>query len=211
MRSANPRSWPWLTLAVLALGLVFTVLPESLRTACEYDRHALANGEVWRLWTAHFVHFSARHAGIDLLTLSVIGICVEHRSGWFLLAGLLICAPPVLSLALYFGVPDLLVYRGASALCVACGVVLGLVLWHGAPAMRRWLLGVAGAFACKLVYEATLGTTNFSGLEDGVRVAWQAHVLGAAFGIFAFMAWRCRGPISIQENRDAATASRLLA
>jgi len=211
MRSASPYRWPWLALATLALGLAFAVLPESLRVACEYDRQALTDGEAWRLWTAHFVHFSTRHACVDLLTLAMLGMCIECRCGWRLLAGLLICAPPVLSLTLYFAVPDLLVYRGASALCVACGAMLGLRLWHEMPTMRRLLLGMAGAFACKLAYEATCNAANFSGLGGGVRIAWQAHLFGVAFGVFAFTAWRYWEPDAIQENRDATPTTGLLA
>jgi len=211
MRSASPYRWPWLALATLALGLAFAVLPESLRVACEYDRQALIDGEAWRLWTAHFVHFSARHAGVDLSTLAMLGMCVQRRCGWRVLASLLICAPPLLSLALYFAVPELLVYRGASALCVACGAMLSLTLWCDVPTMRRLLSGTVGAFACKLAYEATSGAASLSGLGGGVCIAWQAHLLGVAFGVFAFSVWRSREPASIQENRDATPTMELLA
>lgn len=211
MRSVSPRSWPWLALVTLALGAAFAVVPESLRVIGEYDRRALADGEAWRLWTAHFVHFSARHAGVDLLTFALLGMCVERRCGSRMLACLLICVPPLLSLALYFIVSDLFVYRGASALCVACGVMLGLTLWHEAPTVRRWLLVAVGLFACKLIHEATCGAANFSGLGGDVRVAWQAHAFGAAIGVCAFVMSRCREPASIQENRDAASGPRLLA
>lgn len=199
MHSASPHRLPWLASTVLALGFVFAALPESLRIACEYDRQALADGETWRLWTAHFVHFSVRHAGVDLLTFAAIGLCLERRCGWRLLACLLICAPPALSLALYFAVPELLVYRGASAFCVACGAMLGLTLWGEMPAMRRLLLGMAGAFTCKLAYEAICGGANLSGLGGGVRVAWQAHLLGVALGVFAFVAWRCLEPLQFKK------------
>lgn len=211
MGSVGPGSWPWLTLATLALGAAFATLPESLRVACEYDRLALIAGQVWRVWTAHFVHFSVRHASVDLLTLAAFGACIERRCGWRVLAFLLICAPLLLSSALYFAVPDLLAYRGASALCVACGAMLGLILWHEVPAMRRGLLVMTGAFACKLVYEAMCGAMNVSGLHGDVRIAWQAHALGAAFGACAFTAWRWRRSSRIQESRDAASMPRLLA
>lgn len=193
------------------LGVAFAVLPESLRVACEYDRQALAAGEVWRLWTAHLVHFSARHAFVDLLVLTALGSCIERRQGARSLASLFLCAPPLLSLALHFFVPDLAVYRGASALCVAFGTVLGMVLWRDVPAVRVALLGVAGVFAFKLVHEAAGDGTNFSGLRGDIYIVWQAHVFGAVLGVGGFAVRRYRMLATILENRDVAPAPRLLA
>ena len=181
------------------------------RSASEYDRQALADGELWRLWTAHLVHFSARHAGVDLLTLGLLGACVERRCGWRVVGAVLVVVSPLLSLTLLVGVAQLHIYRGASALCVVYAIMLGLVLWHDAAVLRSWLLVAAGLFVGKLVYEAMGGAQNAAGLHEEVRVAWPAHLFGAAFGVCAFAAWRSRGHVPIQRTGDARTVQIVIA
>ena len=232
MCHANLRRWPLLALALPAVGTGFAALPESWRIACEYDRQALAAGEAWRLWTAHFVHFSARHAGVDLATLFVLCFAIERRCGSRALANRLLWMPPLLSLGLYFAVPELAVYRGASGLCVAFGVLLGLALWRESRQLRLLLILLAVLFAFKSLSEAAGFAPDFAGLDGTARVAWQAHWLGA---LLAVLFDGCLGrmllrfiPISngtratnrilaappppqIQENRDVVSPVRLLA
>lgn len=191
-RAALPRL-PWTALVVLGLGAILAAVPESWRSALEYDRHALAAGEVWRIWTGHLVHFSARHAVVDLATLAALAWAVEMRCGHRVAAGLLLCAPPLLSLALFFCVPELAVYRGASGLCVVYGSALALALWSGSRRMRASVLLVAALFVLKTGFEAIGSPADFSGLGDGVRVAWQAHVFGALIGVLCAALFRCAG------------------
>jgi len=180
---------PALALALAAIGIALALSPESLRSALEYDRNALAADECWRAWSGHVVHFSARHAGVDLAAAFVLAAGIEMRCGHRLLAAMLLCAPPLLSLALYLGAPELVVYRGASGLCAVFAMALGLVLWKESRAMRTPLIALTGLFALKTLCEATGVAANVSGLDHGVRVVWQAHAFGAVLGIGAFVLW----------------------
>lgn len=177
---------PLVALALLALGTAIALLPEPLRTALEYDRDALAASEWWRVWSGHFVHFSARHAGVDLAAAFVLAAGVEMRCGHRVLSAMLLCGPPLLSLALYFAAPELAAYRGASGLCAAFATALGLTLWKESPAMRAPLIVLAVLFALKTLCEAIGLGANVSGLNGAVRVVWQAHAFGAVLGIGAF-------------------------
>lgn len=53
-----------------AVGLVGVLLllqlgGESVRGALRFERDAIAAGELWRLWTAHFVHLGWNHAWLN--------------------------------------------------------------------------------------------------------------------------------------------------
>jgi len=179
MCSASLPRLPLVTLAVFAVGVLLAALPESQRIALEYNRDALATGEGWRLWTGHFVHFSLRHAAVDLMALSALVLCLERRGEGWVAVSLLLCASPLLSLSLYFSVPGLTIYRGASGLCATITVMLGLRLWRDSRRSRPFVLIIAILFIGKLMGESSGAAANFSGLAGGVQVAWQAHLLGA--------------------------------
>jgi rhomboid family GlyGly-CTERM serine protease len=221
-----------LALALPALGAAFALAPESWSSVLEYSRDALAAGEEWRLWTGHLVHFSTRHAGIDLATLLVFCAAIEKRCGCRVLANRLLWMPPLLSLGLYFTAPELAVYRGASGLCVAFGVMFGLALWRESRRLRPLLLLLAVLFAFKSANEAAGFALDFAGLDGTARVAWQAHwlgvllallfdgCLGRMFSRFVLISITARAtnripaavPLrQIQENRDVAWPGRLLA
>ncbi|HEX7916842.1 rhombosortase [Rudaea sp.] len=183
------RRLPALALVLLAIGIAIALLPEPLRTALECERNALAAGEWWRAWSGHVVHFSARHAAVDLAAAFALAAGIEMCCGHRALAAMMLYAPPLLSLALYFSAPELAVYRGASGLCAAFATILGLVLWKESPAMHAPLIALAGLFALKTWCEATGFAANVSGLDEGVRVVWQAHAFGAVLGAGAFALW----------------------
>lgn len=183
---------PVVALALLVIGVAVVLVPEPLRTMLEYDRNALAAGEWWRAWSGHIAHFSVRHAGVDLAAAFALAAGIEMRCGHRALTAMLLNAPPLLSFALYLGVPELAVYRGASGLCAALAAVLGLVLWKEAAAMRVPLIALAALFTLKTWCEAIGFAANVSGLDGGVRVVWQAHAFGTVLGIGAFALWSRR-------------------
>jgi hypothetical protein len=76
--------------------------------------------EVWRLWTAHLVHYGAAHAALNAVAaLPPLVLLRGKRLGW------LIAAAPLISLGiLAFERPD--EYRGVSALVVALWLYAGL-------------------------------------------------------------------------------------
>ncbi|WP_130471861.1 hypothetical protein [Candidatus Magnetaquicoccus inordinatus] len=48
---------------------VLAFLPEELLMGLSYQRQDLLNGEWWRLWSGHFVHYSPQHALQDIMAL----------------------------------------------------------------------------------------------------------------------------------------------
>lgn len=165
-------------LACVALAL----LPEAVCAQLAYDRGAILSGELWRLWSAHFVHFSLPQALADAVVLFAMGALAEPVCGTRRVALALALGAPLISLGLLALAPALVEYRGASGLGVMLGVAAGGALW---PASARWkaaIAVVAVAFAAKTTCEASGLSFHASTLPDGVAVAWQAHALGAVLG-----------------------------
>lgn len=168
-------------LAVLCLAPL--LLPEVGQNGLEYRREGVLAGEIWRLWSGHFVHFSMQHALLDGFAGMFLAIALLHWwSGRMLLLRLLVLAP-LISLVLMWGVPDMAIYRGASGLDMA---LLGILLRQMAmtrPAWRSGLIGIALLLGGKLLLDALGGF--WSSLPPGVEVAWQAHGAGLLLGWLA--------------------------
>jgi len=176
LERAPASSFAALTYVALAL------LPESVASQLAYDRGAILSGELWRLWSGHFVHFSLQHALGDALVLFAMGALVEQVAGTRRLALALGFGAPLISLGLLAIAPALGEYRGGSGLGVMFAVAAGATLWSESARWKAAIGVVAVAFAAKTICEASGLSFDATTLPDGVAVAWQAHALGALLG-----------------------------
>lgn len=171
------RLWVYLAIALMSFSQLFFI-------KFIYDRHVLSV-EPWRLWTAHWVHLGVWHWALNVAALALlpeIFLRASHR--FFLL--LWFTLPPLLSLMLYFLMPDLFQYAGLS------GVLHGLYLAFALSATQNsyvaerkmgWLV-VLGVCA-KVGWEAYSGNSQTAKLI-GAPVVLQAHQYGAGLG---FLIW----------------------
>ncbi len=157
-------------------------LPDSLLATARYDRDALADGEWWRLITAHVVHLNTRHALLNAAAAAVLVLLVGQALTlrawlWILLTALL-----AVDVGLWFLEPNVSWYVGASG--VLHGVIAGGALTLAIA--RDW----RGAFLlvlliAKLGYEhLTSGDIGFSG---DLPVVLVAHLYGALGGAAGFL------------------------
>lgn len=174
-----PLATALLALACLAAG--FT----SLAPLLAYDRAALLAGEIWRLWTGHLVHFSAQQLFVDLSALLLAGWLVERERGTRFTAGLVLLGMPAISIALLLASPQLHAYRGISGVVMLLALAAATSMWSARPGARPALLLLGSALALKTAVDAAGVVPELSSLPPDVRVAWQAHVAGAAFGWLA--------------------------
>ena len=139
----------------------------------EYDRSAIFRGELWRLWTGQFCHWSPLHLAGNLA--AVVGLAVV--AGWPIRRWLvwLPLAAPLLSLFLLAAVPDLSRYRGLSGLVAL--LVVGAAAEGGA--IGRIL---AAAYLVKLAFDAASGASSPL-LPEGIVTAWPAHLGGLLLGL----------------------------
>lgn len=179
----------------LAAALVCTALafaPEPVLELLEFAPGALGNGQFWRLWTGHLVHFSMQHALADALVLLAAGAIVERENGrrrWLL--ALALCTP-LISAALLFATPALTYYRGASAIAVLAIVLACQAYWRSNPRSRPLVALIGLALAAKTMGEALGYSLGAAGLPDDVAVAWQAHAFGAMAALATAAMWSGR-------------------
>jgi len=149
---AKPSSLPWFTLIAAALAVGAWFVPGAF-DALVYDRRKILDGQLWRLVTGHWVHFTGSHLFWNLAILIPAGAWLEKRAPaaprWTLLV-----SPLAISLALLAFDPSLTIYAGISG--IAAGVLVALVV-HGLrtqPTARLWWLAVFILFAAKITIEA---------------------------------------------------------
>lgn len=169
---------PWLTLALAAMAILLYLLCGPSPADWVFDRAAIAEGEWWRLITAHWVHSDSAHAGWDIGALLLFGAVFEKRLQWRLPLGLLLASVAVAAW-IWWGLPDLRYYCGLSGILNGL-LVMGLAsLWRD---LRHPLILATGLVAViKIALEVHLGQALLT------QTAWMsvpsAHAAGFASGL----------------------------
>ncbi|MCU7932112.1 MAG: rhombosortase [Candidatus Thiodiazotropha sp. (ex Codakia rugifera)] len=179
---SRDRFWsgpaPWLILIATLLFLSAGPAQPDL----VYDRIAIANGEIWRLFTGHLVHSDLAHLIWDCAGLWLVGwLFDELLSGisWRVLgAGLLI-----VDATLWWLLPDIQAYCGLSGLINA---------FLGAGLFRTWLQSQDPwiVFIASLV-TLKIGIEWFTGAALFTQTAWpslpQSHAAGMIGGLLVIL------------------------
>jgi len=177
---------PWVTLALLGAGLLATAVPGG-GEALQYDRERVAAGEVGRLITGSFTHWTARMALWDLLFVGVAGAWIERRSRARLVVASLLGLVAT-GAAVHLLAPEIDLYRGSSGLATAlflAAAVDGLLV-AGSRLGRTLAAGAIVLLLAKIVFETAVRPGVAAGpLPAGVRVIPLAHGAGVAAGAAA--------------------------
>lgn len=190
-RSLNcDGAYGWVLLAILALLLVCAAGGGPWLLALRYERVALAQGEWWRLASAHVVHLGLTHLLLDgaaLVLLWALYARVLNAWEWLLVS---VGALAAIDAGLWWLAPQVQWYAGVSGLLHgvwAVGAVQGARRreWSG------WLL--LAALAAKLAREHYAGASL---VVSSFPVVTQAHLYGVlgALAVLAALAalrlWR---------------------
>jgi rhomboid family GlyGly-CTERM serine protease len=176
-------------MAIGIAALLAAALDRSGAPGLLYVRDGVLAGEVWRLWSAHLVHFGLSHLGWNLLVLFPLGAWAERlapaRTRVFYAV-----APALIGLTLLAGAPALHRYGGLSGLAAGLVVLLALAQFSGARGCDRWLgWTLLGAVAVKIAAESITGHAAFANLPAGeVRPVPLAHLAGALSAIALHLA-----------------------
>lgn len=157
------------------------------------DREAVAAGQVWRLWSGHWVHFSTSHLVWNLAVLFATGVWLERLRPGLLLRHTLLAAPLIGVGVLAFE-PALQRYGGLSGLATGAVVLLALHQVR-ASGSSRWLwAGVLALVAFKVVGETQRGGSFFAGYDsESIRTSTTAHAAGAVAGLLHYSVRRFAG------------------
>ena len=171
---------------IFICGAVAASLFPPLASRLIYERAAVWRGEIWRLLSAHLVHFDLWHLGYNLSSFLVAGWLLEVRLrrplGWLLLAMAL-----TIGLFLALAKPAIDTYGGLSGLVVGAFVYLALCSLEDAAGGRLWGLLLLSLLILKLAAEYAAGDSLLCyPVTRSFQPVWESHALGslAAVGIF---------------------------
>ncbi len=152
------------------------------RALLRYDRGAIADGELWRLVTGHFVHLGTAHFVLNVAGLGLVWFLFAREfdsRGW---AVILSVAVAGISAGFWFLDPQLAWYVGLSGLLhglLVAGIVAGLAR------RRREAIVLAVLVTAKLAWEQLVGPLPGSESTAGGNVIVNAHLYGALAGAAA--------------------------
>ena len=184
------RRTPWLTLIVALIASAGITIP-SAGPALEYHRDLLAPGQLWRIATCHFAHFTAEHFGWCMLaTILLGGVCEMLNRRLFVVAS--VCSILLIPIALFEFESDVHTYRGLSGVASTLFVLLLFEVLRRRLRERAWVPCAAAAalgvsFVAKILLEMSFGVTVFVGNAnrafDPVPVAHLCGVVVAALAL----------------------------
>ena len=168
------------TLTLFALPAVLIAFLPATHGALLYDRDAILRGELWRLWTGHWVHFSASHLGWNLVVLLAAGILLERERPGRLLHYTLLTAP-LTGAAFLILTPTMHTYGGLSGLATGVVTLLALVRITDEPGERLRWVAVLGLLFAKILLDAGRTAPLFTEFATAdIRPSAWAHALGLA-------------------------------
>lgn len=150
-----------------------STLQARLFDALVLDRDAvLGGGQLWRLWTGHWVHLDLQHAAINLLAMAALALIAARMRQWRPLLRTTLWMMPLIAAGLLLAVPDLQWYAGLSGLLHGCAA--WLLLRHGGR------VAVVGAvvLATKLAWQQLAPAAA----DAAFPVIHAAHLIGALVG-----------------------------
>ena len=187
MIRTQARRTPCASLLLAAVAAVFFLWP-ALTTHVQYDREAIAAGELWRLVSGHWTHYSFDHFVWDALAFAALAVVSEQRSR----ARFLVCvvtSAVAISVAVWVMHPDMRIYRGLSGIDSGLFALVAVGMWNDGcqqqrPGLRAFAFACLTGFLLKVSFELMTGRTVFVGEMDPLTVGVPlAHIVGAFCGV----------------------------
>ena len=187
LRSLNCDGRRGVALLLVCLLLMLLALSgEGGRTLLRYERSGLADGEWWRLLSAHLIHLDLRHALLNVVGLALVWALFAREYSPKAWLAILLGAIAAIDAGLWLRDSTVEWYVGSS------GALHGALAAGALARVRKgerdgWLL--VGLIASKLLYEQAIGPLPFAGSDP---VVVDAHLYGVAGGaaVAAFLSPR---------------------
>jgi len=188
--AARMSQLPWRTAILVASGGLIYMLPGAAEYFI-YDRPAILSGEVWRLVTGHWIHYSYSHLAYNLTALAIIGAIIELQESqhFFLVC---IVSALLIGIVLLTFRPDLHYYAGASGVVTASVVYCALNGLSASGSWRAVCLMVLVLLVGKITLELVRPGPSLVGVTGNFVVVPLSHAVGALSGLLVFSWWRWR-------------------
>jgi rhomboid family GlyGly-CTERM serine protease len=178
------RRMPWHTIA-LACGFVFLhYLLGPLNNVLIYDRTAIAQSQVWRLWTGHMVHYNFDHLFWNVLAFIIIGITIECKSVKTFYQTLVLSFSGV-GLWLWMGEQSLMEYSGLSGALNGLFIVALWLEWR--ESQQKYLVLLFLGAVGKIVFELLTHQTVFMASSSQCFSVPISHLAGLISGCIAVL------------------------
>ena len=192
---------PCASLLLTAAALVIYVLPGAA-TTLQYDRTAIAAGELWRILSGHWTHHSPSHLFWNILAFLLLAAPCEKLNRFSFYA-CITSAAILIPVALWVTAPQLLTSRGLSGISSALfALLLATLLKEEIPRKRLLPLATLSLllllFVTKTGYETATAQSIFvDNLGDNFVPVPLVHMMGVIIGIL----------LSLTRYPDLSTAS----
>jgi len=113
------KKLPIITFSIVFISMLTFLLPEA-GSILIFDREAIYNGDIWRLFSSHCVHFTTNHLVYNLFVFLISGWIVESKS-YFQLLFLYTVMAFSICMALLLFKPGMIYYGGLSG--ISCGLI----------------------------------------------------------------------------------------
>jgi rhomboid family GlyGly-CTERM serine protease len=199
--------------AVVGMVVVSIQMSQTTQALLEFDRHAVAAGQWWRIVTGNLVHYSWVHLVVDFGAFAIP--CWLGRRRLRSLTWTALLSACAVGAGVYLWADSVITYRGLSGVNFA---VLGYLLTILAREDRGWMAAVWVSLlllrSSKAVLQMVTGASLIpTFLPDGVAVVGVAHVVGHIVGVTAGFAGSApestsQGPLTrtvpFRRRRDSA-------
>lgn len=178
---------PAVTLTCASVALIAYVWPD-FSESLVYERSAILEGDVWRLVTAVFVHFSLSHMFWDMLVFAAAGLTVEASGyrGFTFVCGFAAIVPGIY---LLLTSPEITRYGGLSGLATGAVAYLCLCEMGGAGRGRIPWLVILALVCMKIAVESVFHVSIFVVSKNiAIYVLPSVHAIGCA-GAFVVYKW----------------------
>jgi membrane associated rhomboid family serine protease len=190
---------------------------EELKVFLALDKVAIANGELWRLFTVTLVHGGFLHLFFNMYALWIVGPFVEQLYGrWRFLAFYLVFALGASLLTFAFGTdPTSRFAVGASGAIFGLFGMLAIVQWVHKPMVsrnaRQLLSQVGGLIAINLIFGFVVpGIDNLAHIGGLLTGAWIGFLFPPTRVQMLRSMWMRPGPTGAMEPVFGAQRQRLV-
>lgn len=180
------RRSPLLTGGLVALCICVFLFPP-MATWSVYERAGIAQGEWWRLLTAHLVHFTPGHLIFNLLGLALAAglLEVQSRRQMYELTGLMLL---VIGPVLFLLHPDMAWYGGMSGLVYGYAFYCALLFNKTQPSLKWLSRLVLSLIILKILLDSLgLGFSVTSVGEADFKSMTTSHAAGVITALILYL------------------------